>query len=163
MKLNKVKDERVVQMNNKIQAEAYGGVSVLLFISVFIKAYVLELSYTSYISEIIIILLSTAYVMIRSFLLGNDMFDNTGSTNKKKLSIKIILASSLFVTSLNAVKNYTTYSHMYSGIFDGLFLSIIAVTFISSIIFLSVIMAVLYYINKKGQDRVEATMNSDDE
>ena len=68
MKNKKVKDERIIQVQNKILGEAYSVMVFLLFISVLVKAYVMKYDYASYITELIIIILSVIYVAIRSIM-----------------------------------------------------------------------------------------------
>ncbi|WP_341479696.1 DUF6773 family protein [Clostridium algidicarnis] len=56
MKSKKIKDERVLQLNNKIQSEAYIIVLFLTIVSVFIKSYVMDMPFLQYAVEIGIII-----------------------------------------------------------------------------------------------------------
>ena len=62
MRNKKVKDERIIQVQNKILGEAYFVTVLLLFISILGKAYVMKCDYTNYITELIIIILSAIYI-----------------------------------------------------------------------------------------------------
>ena len=48
MKTNKIKDERIVQLNNKIQSEAFILIIAILALSIFIKAYMLDMGVREY-------------------------------------------------------------------------------------------------------------------
>ena len=48
MRNKKVKDERIIQVQNKILGEAYFVTVLLLFISILVKAYVMKCDYTNY-------------------------------------------------------------------------------------------------------------------
>ena len=57
--MKKIRDERVLQLNNKIQSEAFILLLGLLGLSIFIKSYVLNISTSNYITELILLILST--------------------------------------------------------------------------------------------------------
>ena len=54
MKTNKIKDERIIQLNNKIQSEAFILVIAILALSIFIKAYMLDMELKGRIREALI-------------------------------------------------------------------------------------------------------------
>jgi len=154
MKNKKIKDERIMQLNNKIQSEAYLVVIFLAAISCFIKSDVMDLDFSQFAVEFGIIILSTAYIAIRSMLIGHDLMNN--SKGGKVLTITSILALSLAISIINGIRNYSLYSDKYySGVFDGLFISVLVVTFISAVVFISVVFALLYWSNLQGQKRIE--------
>ena len=53
MKTNKIKDERIVQLNNKIQSEAFILIIAILALSIFIKAYMLDMGVREYLTEML--------------------------------------------------------------------------------------------------------------
>lgn len=161
MKVKKIKDERVLQLNNKIQSEAYFVVLFLATISVFIKSYVMDMSFSQYSVELGIIILSTAYIAVRSMLLGYNFMDI--SKGGKALTVSSILVLSLVISIINGIKNYSLYGDKYTGIFDGLFIAVLVITFISVAVFISVVFALLYWFNMKGQQRIESKLNEGDE
>jgi hypothetical protein len=160
MKNKKIKDERVLQLNNKIQSEAYLVVLFLLAVSIFIKSYVMNMSFSQYSVELSIIILSTVYMTIRSMFVGYN-FMNT-SKGEKALKVSVILALSLATSIINGIKNYSLYSDKYTGIFDGHFIAVLMFTFFSSAVFISVIIALLYWFNKIGQQMIEKKLNEED-
>ncbi|HBC30510.1 MAG TPA: hypothetical protein DIW17_11665 [Clostridiales bacterium] len=160
MKNKKLKDERILQLNNKIQSEAYLLVLFLAIISVFIKSYVMDMPFTQYAAELGIIILSIAYIAIRSMLIGYDFMNN--SKNKKAPTILIIFISSLAISIVNGIRNFSLYGDKYTGILDGLFISVLAVTFIYAVIFISVVFVILSFLNAKGQQRIENKLKEDE-
>lgn len=161
MKIKKIKDERVLQLNNRIQSEAYFVVLFLAAASVFIKCYVMDMSFSQYAVELGIIILSTAYIAVRSMLVGYN-FMNT-SKGGKALIVSVVLALSLVISIINGIRNYSLYGDKYTGVFDGLFIAALVITFISAAVFISVVFALLYWFNRKGQQRIEKKLNEEDE
>lgn len=159
--MKKIKDERVIALNNKIQSEAYILTLFLIMASMFVKSYVMGMSFLEYRFELGIVIISIAYITIRSMIMGHDSMATF--KNRKISTIYIILGSSLIVSIINGVKNYELYADKYSGIFDGLFISVLVVTFISSTIFLSVISVILYFFNRIGQQRIEKKINDEED
>jgi len=160
MKRKKIKDERVLQLNNKIQSEAYLIVLFLAVVSVFIKSYVMDMSFSQYAFELGIIILSTVYIVVRSMLVGYDFMNN--SKSGKVSTVWTILILSLAITIINGIRNYSLYGDKYTGILDGLFISVLVVTFISAAIFNSVVFVILYFFNMKGQQKIEKKLNEGD-
>ena len=161
MKSKKIKDERVLQLNNKIQSEAYLIVLFLAVASVFIKSYVMDMSFSQYAVELGIIILSTGYIVVRSMLVGHNFMNN--SKNGKILIVSAILVLSLAISIISGIRNYSLYGDKYTGIFDGHFIAVLIFTFISAAVFISVVIALLYWFNMKGQQRIEKKLNEGDE
>lgn len=70
MKINKMKDERIVQLNNKIQSEAFILTIMILALSIFIKSYIFDMGIREYLIELIIMIVSIAYLSIRGAMVG---------------------------------------------------------------------------------------------
>ncbi len=161
MKIKKIKDERILQLNNKIQSEAYFVVLFLLFVSIFIKFYVMDMSLSQYAVELGIIILSTVYITVRSVIVGYNFMNTSKGANI--LTVSGVLALSLVISIINGIRNYSLYNDKYTGIFDGHFIAVLVVTFVSALVFISTIFAILYLLNKKGQQRIEKKLNEEDE
>ena len=159
MKNKKVKDERIIQVQNKILGEAYFVTVLLLFISILVKAYVMKCDYTNYITELIIIILSAIYISVRSMMCGNNLMDT--SKGNKTLCVLGAFGASIVITAINGVRNYTNYGEHYSGLLDWHFLAALAVTFISSFVLISIVILFVYLCHKKGQQRIEKKLNDD--
>ena len=159
MRNKKVKDERIIQVQNKILGEAYFVTVLLLFISILVKAYVMKCDYTNYITELIILILSAIYIAVRSMMCGNNLMDT--SKRNKTLCVLGAFGASIVITAINGVRNYTNYGEHYSGLLDWHFLATLAVTFISSFVLISIGILFVYLCHQKGQQRIEKKLNDD--
>lgn len=161
MKTNKIKDERIVQLNNKIQSEAFILIIAILALSIFIKAYMLDMGVREYLTEMIVMIVSIVYLSIRGAMVGYSSMDNLYFGKKFKVISALLLA--VLITVFNGIRNYTMYGEKYTEILDVHFLAVIGVTFISSLIFVTLILGAVYSIEKIGQKRLEKQFNNDEE
>ena len=161
MKTNKIKDERIIQLNNKIQSEAFILIIAILALSIFIKAYMLAMGVREYLTEMIVMIVSIVYLSIRGAMVGYSSMDNLYLGKKFKVISALLLA--VLITVFNGIRNYTMYGEKYTGILDVHFLAVIGVTFISSLIFVTLILGAVYSIEKIGQKRLEKQFNNDEE
>ena len=161
MKINKMKDERIVQLNNKIQSEAFILTIMILALSIFIKSYIFDMGIREYLIELIIMIVSIAYLSIRGAMVGYSSM-NTIYFGKKFKIIAILLLA-ILITIFNGIRNYTFYGKNYDGISDIHFLSVIGVTFISSLIFVSFLLGAVYSIERVGQKRLEKQLDNNEE
>lgn len=161
MKTNKIKDERIIQLNNKIQSEAFILVIAILALSIFIKAYMLDMGVRKYLTEMIVMIVSIVYLSIRGAMVGYSSMDNLYFGKKFKVISTLLLA--VLITIFNGIRNYTMYGEKYTGILDVHFLAVIGITFISSLIFVTLILGAVYSIEKIGQKRLEKQFDNDEE
>lgn len=161
MKTNKIKDERIIQLNNKIQSEAFILVIAILALSIFIKAYMLDMGVREYLTEMIVMIVSIVYLSIRGAMVGYSSMDNLYFGKKFKVISTLLLA--VLITIFNGIRNYTMYGEKYTGILDVHFLAVIGITFISSLIFVTLILGAVYSIEKIWQKRLEKQFNNDEE
>lgn len=161
MKTNKIKDERIIQLNNKIQNEAFILVIAILALSIFIKAYMLDMGVQEYLTEMIVMIVSIVYLSIRGAMVGYSSMDNLYFGKKFKVISTLLLA--VLITIFNGIRNYTMYGEKYTGILDVHFLAVIGITFISSLIFVTLILGAVYSIEKIGQKRLEKQFDNDEE
>ncbi len=161
MKTNKIKDERIIQLNNKIQSEAFILVIAILALSIFIKAYMLDMGVREYLTEMIVMIVSIVYLSIRGAMVGYSSMDNLYFGKKFKVISTLLLA--VLITIFNGIRNYTMYGEKYTGILDIHFLAVIGITFISSLIFVTLILGAVYSIEKIGQKRLEKQFDNDEE
>lgn len=161
MKTNKIKDERIIQLNNKIQSEAFILIIAILALSIFIKAYMLDMGVREYLTEMIVMIVSIVYLSIRGAMVGYSSMDNLYFGKKFKVISTLLLA--VLITVFNGIRNYTMYGEKYTGILDVHFLAVIGITFISSLIFVTLILGAVYSIEKIGQKRLEKQFDNDEE
>lgn len=90
-------DERVVNTQNKIYKEIYTLIMLICLLSVIVK-FVAMGTDTSVITEVVIMLASSLYYLIRSVSLGvySDAVEVHDRSNKFKMSTKNIVAGSAF-------------------------------------------------------------------
>lgn len=158
MKNNKIKDERTIQLNNKIQSEAFLTVITLLALSIFIKSYILHMGVHSYITELAAMIISLIYLVIRGAMIGYSDSYHFG----KKFKLTAVSVLSVIITLFNCIRSYTLYKEHYTGILDPNFIAVIAVTFISSFIFITLILGIVSYIEKIGQKRLEKQLDEEE-
>lgn len=162
MKLGKkIKDERIIQLNNKIQSEAFILVAALLAISLFVKTYAFHLPFSECITELIVMVVSVVYISVRGSLVGYSPSGN--SKNKKRNMIVVVIATSVLVTVINGIGNYSSYGDKYSGVLDGHFLAVLLITFISSSIFTSLVIGAVFSMEEYGQRRLEKKLEKEEE
>lgn len=163
MKRSHVRDERVLLIHRKIQSEAYLLTAFLAAISIFIKAYVLDLPVGQYAAELGILALSLGYIALRSALLGHDLLSLPASRAGRLLLPAAVVVLSGAVAAANGVRHYAQYGSHYTGIWDGRFLAVVAVSFLSCAIFLSAVLGSLWWLNRKGQERLERKLEDGEE
>jgi len=161
MKKNKPKDERIVQINNQIQSEAFLLLFVLLTTSIFVKSYLLEQPVSELLTELLLLGIGFIYLLIRGSLIGHELIDP--SKHAKKLRVSAVIVASLFVSIVTGVRNYTLYHDLYTGYFDPHFLAVLGITFISSVLFMSGLVFLVSSVNRFGQKRLESKIEDENE
>lgn len=161
MKKNKLKDERIVQVNNQIQSEAFLLLLVLLGTSIFVKSYLLEQPVSEVFTELLLLGVAFIYLLIRGSLIGHELIDQ--SKHAKKLRVLAVIVGSVFVSAVTGVRNYTLYHELYTGYFDPHFLAILGITFISSALFMSALVFLVSSVNRFGQKRLESKLEDENE
>ena len=85
MKTNKLKMNVSLQLNNKIQSEAFILIIAILALSIFIKAYMLDMGVREYLTEMIVMIVSIVYLSIRGAMVGYSSMDNLYFREKFKV------------------------------------------------------------------------------
>lgn len=122
---------------------------------------ILLLSVRLYLTLFNMLFIFTLYISVRDMFLGCNLTNN--SKYRKILNVSAVLILSLVVSIINGIKNYSLYSDKYTGIFDGHFLATIVVTFVSSPTLITVILTLLYGLDKVGQQRLEKKLNNNEQ
>lgn len=157
----KVRDERITQLNNQLQSEAFILVSTLVMLSIFIKAYLMNQPVSEYMTELIVLIVSAFYLAIRGSFAGYSTTSNPKT--RKKVWSAVIIGISIVISIINGVKNYSMYGEKYTGIFDGHFLAVLGITFLSSLVFTSVMIGAIFFIEEYGQKRLEKKLDDDED
>ena len=161
MKTNKIKDEHIIQLNNKIQNETFILIIAILALSIFIKAYMLDMGVQEFLTEMIVMIVSIVYLSIRGAMVGYSSMGQLIFWKKFKVISTLLLA--VLITVFNGIRNYIMYGENYTGILDVHFLAVMGITFISSLIFVTLILGAVYSIEKIGQKRLEKQFDNDEE
>ncbi|WP_407272761.1 DUF6773 family protein [Radiobacillus sp. PE A8.2] len=111
---NKQVDERVTNLQNKIYKEIHMIVMVLSFVSIGVKSWIYGININLVITELVIIVLSGFYYMIRSSYLGviTDEIELHDRHQKMKLSTKNIVVGLILgvviaiIFATNSAVNY---------------------------------------------------------
>ena len=134
-------------------------VAVLLLLN--IKQLISNMGVQEYLTEMIVMIVSIVYLSIRGAMVGYSSMDNLYFGKKFKVISTLLLA--VLITIFNGIRNYTMYGEKYTGILDVHFLAVIGITFISSLIFVTLILGAVYSIEKIGQKRLEKQFDNDEE
>ncbi|MBO1307697.1 hypothetical protein JZO70_16085 [Enterococcus sp. 669A] len=161
MKTKTIKDERVTQLKDKIQSEAYLVVTAGLFISMLVKQVAFDQPLSAFSTELIVMLIGAVYASARGSMLGYSS-TSTSRFGKKSMVIVAIVVS-VFVAVLSGVHNYSAYGDKYTSIFDFHFIVAIGFTFVSSFIFTSIILGAVYLVEEHGQKRLEKKLEDEEE
>jgi len=113
MKMEKVRDERVVEQHRKIASGAYQLVSIFLLISIVYKQFILNEPFKEYMTEFIAFFGGALYVVLGNIMKGN--YVATGNTTRIKKPILrwcliYSLVSSSTITFVLVIQNRTRYS-----------------------------------------------------
>lgn len=148
MKNNRYEDERVRMQKLKIGSEALAILLVLLVVSMLVKQFIFEASFSEYIVEFIGFFGVSIYILIRNIFVGNTLFPNI----KKKALFIIPIICGITVTIVSFVSNLEF--HLQSGNLAKTLL-VLLVAFLSSAIGCFVFTYLLYRGNKIRSKKLE--------
>lgn len=160
MKKQNEQDERVVAQRRKINSEAYGILMFALLCSILVQEFFLDAPFQQYAAEVICFLGATIYMIVRYMMLGLNLY--SGDKQTKAIPFVSSIATGIVITAINGVFNYTRYAERYKEDGIGYFIAVLAVTFISATIFVSVLLSFLNYINKKKQAQIQKQLDKDE-
>ena len=160
MKKQNPQDERIVVERRKINSEAYGILFIVLLMSVLIQNYWLEAPIEQYAVELICFVGISVYTLIRYMTIGHDLFGE----GKRARYIPLIsgIVTGIIVTMFNGVLNYSKYAEHYEDNF-GLFIAVLAITFISAAALVFVLLSCIGYLNKKKQAKILKQLEDDEQ
>ena len=146
-------DERIQIQKMKIVNGAYLITMTILMVSMLIKIFVLQASFSAYITEFIAFFTASFYILIRIILSGHRVY-----SGKKKLAMIIVPAvASAAVTALSFLGNLR---HMMVADNTSLSIVSLAITFVSSYIITFVI---IWLIDRLGNRRAKKLEDKFDE
>ncbi|HZK83622.1 MAG TPA: DUF6773 family protein [Desulfosporosinus sp.] len=98
----KTKDERVLGQQRKIGSDAFQLVSYLLLASIIYKQFMINTAISSYMTEVVALVVGLLYVVLRNILIGNDINGNY-TYGTKKASMKDYILNSLFISLIISI------------------------------------------------------------
>ncbi|AFS79710.1 putative membrane protein [Gottschalkia acidurici 9a] len=158
-------DERISNTMNKILKESYIITIIICFISIFIKSYLYGFRANLVITEIIVIIVSSLYSMIRKISLGvySDEIEMHDRTSKTPMNIKNIivgLALGIVISFYFGIRS----SILYGGDKNRLwyFIIVFFASFIMYIPFLVGGIAITDFIARKASKKINEKILPED-
>ena len=149
---NNINDERILSEKRRIQSRAYAYIIYALVLSIVIKMVFMDAGFEMYASELIILIGSGLYIIIANYLKGINIWSINMNDGTNRYIKNLIIAGVISIILNDNLKKYTEIEDskmtaiVYSVSWIGVF---------------SVISIVMYYLNKKKQEKID--MQLDDE
>jgi len=159
MKIQIIQDERVLAQKRKIGSDAFQILFYGLLASTLIQQYIYNAPFSQYAVEFVFFISSSFYVLVRNIMLGNNIFSST--KNSKKLVVINSIVSGLTVTVINTFFNYNELGGLFKTNI-GYEIMVSAITFICATTTAFVVFQLLYFLNKKKQEKIETKLNDDE-
>lgn len=163
--MKKIKDERLELLNSEVLKEAYYVIISILCLSILIKIYAFNVAFPQVATELVAIILSAAYISVRSAFVGLSEIDSLW--NSKKINIIVDVFLGLAITIATGFKNYSKYGEHYTNSLDIHFLGVLGITFVSSTLFLLLIdtigKSIIRSVNNAGKKQLDKKIDAMDE
>ena len=147
-----INDERILSERRRIQSRGYTYIIYALVLSIVIKMVFMDAGFEMYVSELIILIGSGLYMIIANYLKGINIWSINMNDGTNRYTKNLIIAGVISIILNDNLKKYTEIEDskmtaiVYSVSWIGVF---------------SVISIVMYYLNKKKQEKID--MQLDDE
>lgn len=167
-KKSKVKDERIINMQNKIYSEIYLLVMGISVISIFLKYFIYNLEIESLATELAILFFSSVYYMYRSMKLGIfsaevELHDQKSKWTMRKKNFYISIAAGIVIALIFGIHSAVEYAE---GTRQSIYYFVIT-TLGSLIIYLPVFFVILVVghemMKKKSDEAIEKMLGDTDE
>ena len=149
MKSLKNQDERILMQKRKVENDAFQLLIYYLLIAIVVQKFIFNAPLYQIIVEFISVVGVAFYVEIRNLLLGSDIY-SINTTTKKNI-VKGSIISGCGSTILLVI---------LAGITD---MQILLVLFLCTTISCAGFSFLLYYLNRKKQDKIEEELNKDED
>lgn len=160
MKKQSMQDERVLALRHKISNEVCGILMIVLLVSILVQQFLLNAPFEQYAAESICLFGISVYTVVRYIMLGINI-SGEGKLSKS-LPWVICMVAGITVTAINGVLNYAKYAENYKEDGIGLFIAMLAVTFISASFSTFIILSFFNYLNYKKQAKIHKHMDKED-
>lgn len=160
MKKQMEKDERVLAQKRKIGSDAFQILFYGLLLSVLVQQYLFKAPFTQYAVEFVLFIVLSIYVLVRNFMVGNDLF--ASKMSGQTLVVINSLVCGITVTIVNTVLNYAQYGKTVKIPIALNTVLVAAITFVCATVFAFAVLELFYFLNKKKQKNIEARLNDNE-
>ena len=150
---NNINDERILSERRRIQSRAYTYIIYALVLSIVIKMVFMDAGFEMYASELIILIGSGLYMIVANYLKGINIWSINANDGTNRFSKNLIIAGVISIILNDNLKKYT-------GIEDSKMTAI--VYSVSWITIFSIISIVMYYLNKKKQEKIDKQLDDEE-
>ena len=150
---NNINDERILSERRRIQSRGYTYIIYALVTSIVIKMVFMDAGFEMYASELIILIGSGLYMIIANYLKGFNIWSINPNDGTNRYTKNLIIAGVISIILNDNLKKYT-------GIEDSK-LSAIVYTVSWTTVF-SIISIVMYYLNKKKQEKIDKQLDDEE-
>ena len=152
---NNINDERILSERRRIQSRGYTYIIYALVLSIVIKMVFMDASFEMYASELIILIGSGLYMIIANYLKGINIWSINPNDGTNRYTKNLIIASVISIILNDNLKKYTGI-----GITDSKMTAI--VYSVSWITIFSITSIVMYYLNKKKQEKIDKQLDDEE-
>ena len=152
---NNINDERILYERRRIQSIGYTYIIYALVLSIVIKMVFMDAGFEMYASELIILIGSGLYMIIANYLKGINIWSINPNDGTNRYTKNFIIAGVISIILNDNLKKY-----IGIGIADSKMTAI--VYSVSWITIFSIISIVMYYLNKKKQEKIDKQLDDEE-
>lgn len=152
---NNINDERILSERRRIQSRAYSYIIYALVLSIVIKMVFMDAGFEMYASELIILIGSGLYMIVANYLKGINIWSINANDGTNRFSKNLIIAGVISIILNDNLKKY-----IGIGITDSKMTAI--VYSVSWITIFSIISIVMYYLNKRKQEKIDKQLDDEE-
>lgn len=150
---NNINDERILSERRRIQSRGYTYIIYALVTSIVIKMVFMDAGFEMYASELIILIGSGLYMIVANYLKGINIWSINANDGTNRFSKNLIIAGVISIILNDNLKKYIG--------FEDSKLSAIVYTVSWTTVF-SIISIVMYYLNKKKQEKIDKQLDDEE-
>ena len=150
---NNINDERILSERRRIQSRGYTYIIYALVTSIVIKMVFMDAGFEMYASELIILIGSGLYMIIANYLKGFNIWSINPNDGTNRYTKNLIIAGVISIILNDNLKKYIG--------FEDSKLSAIVYTVSWTTVF-SIISIVMYYLNKKKQEKIDKQLDDEE-
>jgi len=152
---NNINDERILSERRRIQSRGYTYIIYALVTSIVIKMVFMDAGFEMYASELIILIGSGLYMIIANYLKGINIWSINPNDGTNRYTKNFIIAGVIYIILNDNLKKY-----IGIGIADSKMTAI--VYSVSWITIFSITSIVMYYLNKKKQEKIDKQLDDEE-